>query len=103
MILAQFFKSDVEFLPRGINKTADIKIGDLRIEIKSPTGSGKRNIQHNLQNALKQSSIIAFDARRSKIHIARIRREVERRLKMTKSMKRLILIEKDGKVVDFQK
>ena len=102
-ILANHFKSDVEFISRTSNKTPDIKIGNLRMEIKSPTGKGKRNIQHTLQYAIKQSSVVVFDARRSKIHIARIRRELARQFKMTKILKKLILIEKDGKVVDFEK
>ncbi|MDR1410523.1 MAG: hypothetical protein LBJ12_09775 [Oscillospiraceae bacterium] len=102
-LLANHFQTDVEFISRSSNKTPDLKIGSLRVEIKSPTGKGKRNIQHTLQNAQKQSSAIVFDARRSKIHIEKIRRELDRQFKMAKSIKKLLLIKKDGAIVDFEK
>ena len=72
-------------------------------ELKSPKGKGKNNIERQLQTGLKQSKNIIFDARRSKIHIVRIRSELTRQFKLTKSMKRLILIEKSKNVVELSR
>ncbi len=98
-ILASYFKADVEFIPRANYKTPDFLIKGIIWELKSPTGKGKNNIERQLQTGLKQSRNIIFDARRSKIHISKIRRELDKQFKLTKSMKRLILIEKSNKVV----
>ena len=99
-ILAEHFKVDVEFVRRIINaKSADVLISGVIWEIKSPTGKGKRNIQHTLSDALKQSKCIVFDARRSKIHMRKIINELQRQFNLTASMKRLLLIRKDKTVV----
>ncbi len=102
-ILANHFKSDVEFISRTSGKTPDLKIGNLYVEVKSPTGKGKHNIQHNLQNAVKQSNIAVLDARRSKIRITKIQREIQRQLNEIRGLRRVMLIKKDEKVVDFKK
>ncbi len=102
-LLAIFFQSDVEFLPRSNQKTADVRILGKDWEFKSPTGSGKRNIQHQLQAGMKQSKNIVFDARRSKIHIAKIRRALIHQFSRTKSIKRIVLIDKMGNVVELTK
>ena len=102
-ILAEHFKCDIEFIRRSNTKTADVIINNIAWEIKSPTGSGKRNIQHQFHRALKQSSNIVFDARRSKIHITKIIRELRRQYDMAKAVKRLVLITKTKKVIDFGK
>lgn len=94
-LLTNYFQADVEFILRANQKTPDFLINGLRWELKSPTGSGKNNIERQLQIGLKQSRNIVFDARRSKIHISKIRSELSRRFKLVKSIKRLILIEKN--------
>ena len=99
MILAQFFDEDVKFIARQTITTPDIEIAGIRWEIKSPTGKGKRNIQHQIHRALKQSANIVFDARKSKIRITKIRTDLLRYSTENKHIKRLILIEKDEKVV----
>ena len=100
-LLAQHFKTDVEFISRSNYKTPDFLIGGTTWELKSPTGSGKNNIERQLQAGLKQSQNIIFDSRRSKIHISKIRNELNRQFLLTKSMKRLILIEKRGNVIEL--
>ncbi|MDR1088988.1 MAG: hypothetical protein LBL23_06950 [Coriobacteriales bacterium] len=85
------------------SKSADILIKGTIWEIKSPTGKGKRNIQHTLSSALKQSRCIVFDARRSKIHSNRITGELQRQFAMTASIQRLLLIRKDKIVVEFSR
>jgi len=101
-ILAGFFEADVLFLRRIVNsKSADVLIRGTIWEIKSPTGKGKRNIQHTLSAAMKQSKCIVFDARRSKIHMAKITSELQRQFRLTASMERLLLIKKDKTVVEI--
>ena len=101
-ILAAHFKTDVHFIRRIVNaKSADVLISGIIFEIKSPTGKGKRNIQHTLSDALKQSNNIVFDARRSKLHMKKITSELQRQYQMTASMQRLLLIRKDRVVVEF--
>ena len=100
-LLAKYFKADVEFIFRSNYKTPDFMIATTNWELKSPTGSGKNNIERQLQAGLKQSKNIVFDARRSKIHISKIRSELNRQFQLTQSMKRLILIEKNGSIIEI--
>jgi len=72
-LLASHFKADVEFIPRSNYKTPDFLIEGVVWELKSPTGKGKHNIEHQMKAGIKQSGNIIFDARRSKIHISKIR------------------------------
>ena len=97
-IISDFLKADAEFIVRSTRKSPDIQIGKIAWEIKSPTGKGKRNIERQLQLALKQSNNIVFDARRSKIHIFKIRSRLQYQANLTQSLKRLLLIMKTGKV-----
>jgi hypothetical protein len=100
-LLANYFKADVEFIPRSNQKTPDFLINGITWELKSPTGRGKNNIERQLQSGLKQSYSIIFDSRRSKIHIAKIRNELNRQLRLSKSMQRLLLIEKNKNIIEL--
>jgi len=97
-IVSSFLQEDAEFIARNNYKSPDIKINGLLWEIKSPTGTGKRNIERQLQIAMKQSDNIIFDARRSKIHIAKIRNNLNFQAGLTKRLNKLLLISKAGKV-----
>ena len=97
-IISNFLHADTEFIVRNKYKSPDIKINGLLWEIKSPTGSGKRNIERQLQIAMKQSDNIIIDARRSKIHIAKIRSNLIYQAGLTKRLNKLMLITKVGKV-----
>lgn len=70
-------------------------------ELKSPTGRGRHNIEHQMKAGAKQSGNIILDARRSKLHISKIRNELNNQLKHRKSIKRLILIEKNKNVIEL--
>jgi hypothetical protein len=102
-LLARHFKTDVEFISRSNYRTPDFLLGGIAWELKSPTGGGKNNIERQLQAGLKQSQNIIFDARRSKIHISKIRSELSRQFQLAKSMKRLVLIEKNGKIIELMR
>jgi hypothetical protein len=81
----------------------DFLINSVEWELKSPTGDGKYNVQHQIKAAAKQSVNIVFDSRRSKMHMAKIRHEVERHFGYTKPIKRLILIDKNKMIVELSK
>lgn len=102
-ILVRHFNSDVYFVSRKQHKTPDFLIGNIFWELKSPVGNGKRNIQRTLQDALTQSTNIIFDARRSKLHQNKIRNELQYQFTKTKKIKRLLLITKDGGVIEFKR
>ncbi|MBP6005656.1 hypothetical protein KA531_02020 [Candidatus Saccharibacteria bacterium] len=98
-LLAEYFKTNVEFISRSNHKTPDFIINGVKWELKSPTGIGKRNIERQLQTGIKQSKNIIFDARRSKIHIARIRNVLNYQFRLAKSIKRIVLIDKSKNVI----
>ncbi|GHU08679.1 hypothetical protein FACS189431_5370 [Alphaproteobacteria bacterium] len=98
-ILLNYFKDDIEFVPRGTSSTPDFTIKGTRWELKSPVGKGKRNIQHQFNRAAKQSKNIIFDARRSKMDIRKIRHQLNyfaTKAKRSESINRLLLINKEG-------
>lgn len=100
-ILSSHFKTDVEFVPRSNRPTADFSIDGVAWELKSPTGTGKNNIQRQLQEAHHQSRNVIIDASRSKMHGSKIRRQVEHQFKVVKSIKRLLFVSKAGRVFEI--
>lgn len=98
-LLLEFFQADIQFLPVASMSTPDIEVSGEKWEIKSPVGGSKYTIQRQFQRAAKQSHNVVIDARRIKIHIARVRREVAYQASLAKSTKQVLLIEKTGKVV----
>ena len=102
-LLSRFFKADVEFVKRSGHKTPDFRINNTYWELKSPTGSGKHNVQHQLQTASLQSPNIIFDSRRSKLHQSKIKHEAAHQFKIIKRAKRLILITKKGEILEITK
>jgi hypothetical protein len=97
-ILAGYFQTDVEFIPVSSAKTPDILIDNIRWEIKSPLGKGKNNIHHQFARAMKQSKNIIIDARRSKMDVRKVRSKLKIEARTAKTLRRLILITKEGKV-----
>ena len=96
--LADFFGSEVEFLPTTSDKTPDVLIGGIRWEMKAPLGNGKNNLKHQFSRAMKQSKNIVIDARRSKIDVRNIRRFLKKEGATARTLKRLIFITKEEKV-----
>ena len=100
-ILVDFFNADVKFIKRGNGKTPDFLIKGAYWELKSPTGSGKHNIQHKIQDAAEQSRNIIIDGRKSKLHPIKLRNEIQHQFNIIKKVKRLIFINKTGKAVEI--
>ena len=100
-ILAEYFKVDIEFIPRNNCKTPDLLINHTEWELKAPTGNGKRNLQHTISRAIKQSQYIIIDARFSKNHISKIKSHLSAEIKKNKQIRRLLLIDKQKNVVEL--
>ena len=95
---------DIELIPPILErKTPDIKMEKLFWEIKRPTANSKYTIQHAFKYALKQSPNIIFDLRSRKLHQEEAKRKVEKIFYESKSAKRLLIILKSQKVIDYKK
>lgn len=102
-LLANHFKRDVIFIARSLGKTPDVEIGHTKWEIKSPKGSGKRTIQHQIYRALKQSENVVIDVRAMKVDSGKIMSHLQYQFRLTKNLKRLLTITKSGKVIEFKR
>lgn len=102
-ILADYFKSNVTFVIRTQLKTADFLIKGSYWELKTPTGTGKRTIQHTIQSAIRQSNQIIIDARFSRMHITSIKNQLQHYLLHAPRIKHLLLIGKDKKVIEIKR
>lgn len=100
-ILVDYFEADVRFVKRGVGKTPDFLIKGKYWELKSPTGDGKHNIQHKLQEAADQSHNVVLDGRKSKLHAMKLKNEVQHQFNIIKKIKRLVFINKEGKAVEL--
>ncbi|HEY5667630.1 MAG TPA: hypothetical protein VIR03_00535 [Candidatus Saccharimonadales bacterium] len=97
---------DVELLPpaqRNGARTPDIKMLGLEWEMKSPKSNGKYTIEHSFRSALKQSPYIIFDIRGSKIPQQKCIAEIERRFNDFKKVRRVMIITKEQRLIDFSK
>lgn len=97
---------DVEFIApsrtKG-SKTPDVKIDGVLWEMKSPTGNGKNTVEKHLQRAGKQSKNIILDSRRTKIEDAAIEKELHKQFHLARSIKRITLVTKAAKLIDFRR
>ena len=97
---------DVDLIPtsniEGVH-TPDIKIKGLEWEMKAPTGEGKYLMANTIQRAVKQSHNVIVDLRHTKRHQTKCLRELENEFKKSGSLKRLKIITKSGKTLDFEK
>lgn len=100
-ILADHFKTDIEFVLRSNQRTPDFLIDGVVWELKSPTGTGKNNIQRQLQDARHQSKNVIIDASRSKMHGTKMRKQAEYQFKIVRSVKRLLFVSEAGKVFEL--
>ena len=97
---------DIKLIPKsniqGVH-TPDIVMEKIKWEIKSPIGEGKYLIANTIQRAIKQSPNIIIDLRRTKRHQIKCVREIEKEFKKSNSIKRLKIILKNGRFLDFIK
>lgn len=97
---------DIELIPRskmaGV-RTADIKITGEAWEMKAPKGEGNALMKNTLQKAARQSEFVIVDLRRTKRHSNRCLAELKREFVASKRLRRMKVITKQGKILDFAK
>ena len=87
---------------KGVH-TPDIKMAGLEWEMKAPTGEGNQLMKNTIQKAMKQSQNIIIDLRHTKRYQTKCVRELEREFRESKNIRRLKVITKGEKVIDFKK
>lgn len=92
----------IEFIPEKTIKTPDIYLGRTPYEIKSPVSSKVDAIERNLTKALAKCPNIIFDSSRMKVRDDQIIRELIKRRKEGKGLKKLLFINKRGAVIDIE-
>ena len=107
LILSRHYKCSVEFLiPVNDYKrtTADVVMQGVIWEMKSPKGESKKNtIERQFKKGTKQSRNIVLDTRRTKLDDLEIEKRVLYEAKKRSSIKKVIMINKSGKIVVIQK
>ncbi|MDR1033085.1 MAG: hypothetical protein LBL84_03705 [Candidatus Nomurabacteria bacterium] len=103
------------FLARGKNveaikpsntrkqKSPDVIIDGVVWEIKSPISSSRRKIEQRIREANKQSENIIFDLRRVDKYPDKVEKEVLKQYDRVPRIRRLIIIKKSGKMIDYSK
>ncbi|MCL2869460.1 hypothetical protein FWF48_01455 [Candidatus Saccharibacteria bacterium] len=95
---------DVVFLvPIPGQKTPDIKMSNLKWEIKCPKGKGKHLIHNTVHRAAAQSSNIIVDLYRIKIPEAKVLVGIVKYSNELKNIKRVKVIDKSRKIIDLKK
>lgn len=91
--------------PMGGNKvrTPDMQMDSIIWEIKAPEGGGKNTIRHNLERAKNQSRNIIIDLRWCRLRDEQAIRELEQRFQLSKRFRRMKIITKMEKILDFSK
>lgn len=106
--LAINLKIDITFLVpsrQPDRKTPDITMDNKSWEIKSPKGRSPRTIENNLRLAIQQSQNIIIDLRRmdGRIPTHRYTTEIERQFLLAKSVRRIIIITREEKIIDLKR
>ena len=108
-VLAQHYQTVIEFivpLDDYKRKSADIKMLGVEWELKCPTGTSRRTIEHQFRRASKQAKNIIIDTRRTTLEFEEIEKKVLFEMKERPSMKRVqrvILIDKFEKIIEIKK
>lgn len=97
---------DVELIPTSSIKNLrmpDIMMQGVAWEMKSPEGKGKNTIRNTIQNGEHQSNSLIVDLRRIKLDESVAIKELEMHFKLSKRVRRLKIITKDEKLLDYAK
>lgn len=97
-IIAEYLGADAVFIARNTAKTPDVEINGVEWEIKSPLGKGKHVIEDQIKRASRQSLNIVIDARRCKLHIAKIRAQLRYNVGLRPHLQRVLLVNKREEV-----
>ena len=88
-------------IPKANNP--DFVINGAVWEAKSPLGNGKYTIQRHFHKASHQSNRMILDLRRMKASPSELEAEAIKRFRFSKSIKHLMLITKDNRLLDIKK
>ena len=97
---------DVELIPKSEKEVVhapDVIMNSLKREMKSPKGEGKYLMQNTIQKAVKQSEKIIIDLRRAKRSQERCLQELRKEFSNSRSLRRLRIITKSRRILDFEK
>lgn len=97
---------DIELIPPSNipgRKTPDFIMNGLVWEMKSPKGKTRSTIEHAFQTAMKQSNNILFDIRRTQLPEAKTIIILEQLFSYSKGVKRLSIITRDHRLLDYKK
>ncbi len=97
---------DIELIPPSQIK--NLKIPDMILqgvpwEMKSPVADGKYTIKNIVQNASHQSENILIDLRRCKISDEIAIKQIRHFFELSKRIRRVKIITKDGGILDYSK
>ena len=84
-------------------KNPDFLINGAIWEAKSPEGNGKNTIKHQFDGTSKQSNMMILDLRRVRLSADKAKSQAVSRFEKVKNLKRLLLITKDGKLLDIKR
>ena len=103
LLLLDHFDADITCVTPGLGKTPDLRIKNIDWELKSPQGDGAKTIENILKKAVKQSKNIILDFSRIKMSGNQALSRTRYYLRNNKhGIKRLIVITKNHKVIDFK-
>lgn len=97
---------EVEFIPKGHTKTADILLNGVEFEIKSPLTNKANSLEHILKKALKQSPNIIIDSSRMdgrKLKDKQILTFLINKVRRHREIRRLLFITKRGQIIDVKR
>jgi hypothetical protein len=95
----------IEFIEPSQTKNArtpDMKMDGLEWEIKCPRANSKYTIEHAFRSALGQSENVIFDLRSNKTP-AQAQKKVEKKFQEQKKAKRVLIINRGGKILDLKR
>ena len=84
-------------------KNPDFLVNGVVWEAKSPEGNGKNTIKHQFDGTSKQSNLMILDLRRIRMPSDKAKSQAIARFEKTKNIKRLLLITKDGSLLDIKR
>lgn len=92
----------VEFIPENNIKMPDIYLGHTVYEIKSPISDKVDAVERNITRALEKCPNIIFDSSRMKVRDNQVMRELIKRRRIGKGLKKLLFINKKGMIIDIE-
>ncbi len=91
----------VEFIPESSIKTPDIYLDRTMYEIKSPVSDKVNAVERNITRALAKCPNIIFDSSRMRVRDDQIMKELIKRRRAGKGVRKILFINKRGMIIDI--